>query len=185
MDTATPAGGAEGVPIREQLRVGALAHVREQGTQDLTVRTLAKAAGRSTMCVYSKFGGRDALLDTVFDDAAAELHASLDTASPVAYLTSLRRWARDNPGLWQLLVTHEAGDAGSVGRRRPDLLCRLQRELAGLLGGPARTRPQRAVAHLCAVTGWLLIEQYAADEAPGVSPSLMEDSWRSVLAAVG
>lgn len=90
--------------IREQLIEGGLGHVRREGVGDLTVRTLAKVSGRSTMCVYTKFGARSALVTAIYEAGGSELLAALDRSSPSALLTSLRHFARDEHGLWDLLL---------------------------------------------------------------------------------
>jgi len=67
--------------VREQLVRGALELIASEGTVDLSVRRLARAGGRSTMCVYSKFGSRRSLLEAVYERAAAQFLDQLDRAS--------------------------------------------------------------------------------------------------------
>ena len=54
---------------REQLVDAALRVVGERGLGELTVRRIAEAAGTSTMSVYSRFGGRDGMLEAVYRQA--------------------------------------------------------------------------------------------------------------------
>lgn len=51
---------------REQLVDAALRVVADGGLGELTVRRIAEAAGTSTMSVYSRFGGRDGMLEAVY-----------------------------------------------------------------------------------------------------------------------
>ena len=73
--------------VREQLITGGLRLISEAGSADLSVRHLAQAADRTTMCVYTKFGNRRGLVSALYERAAAELLAVLD--APGASLPSL------------------------------------------------------------------------------------------------
>lgn len=64
--------------VREQLITGGLRLISEAGSADLSVRHLAQAADRTTMCVYTKFGNRRGLVSALYERAAAELLALLD-----------------------------------------------------------------------------------------------------------
>jgi AcrR family transcriptional regulator len=66
---------------REQLVDAALRVVGEHGLGELTVRRIAEAAGTSTMSVYSRFGGRDGMLEAVYRRAFVMLGDALRTAS--------------------------------------------------------------------------------------------------------
>src|SRR2546423_5287378 len=56
---------------RDQLVDAALRVVGERGLGELTVRRIAEAAGTSTMSVYSRFGGRDGMLEAMYRRAVA------------------------------------------------------------------------------------------------------------------
>lgn len=165
--------------MRQQLVGGGVGHIREHGVQNLTVRTLAAAAGRSTMCVYSTFGGRDALVAAIFDEAAGALLEALDTTSARGYLESLRAWATGNPGLWDLLL--ERSDVPGVpAASRADLLCALQQRFTATL--PAPGDPARSVLHLATATGLLTLDQHTGPD--GCSPELVGEAWGRLLEAV-
>ncbi|MGC5627516.1 TetR/AcrR family transcriptional regulator [Georgenia sp. Z1344] len=66
--------------IDESLIAGALALVATSGSAELSVRSLASAGGRSTMCVYSHFGGRGGLLTAAYARAAEGLLQAMDAA---------------------------------------------------------------------------------------------------------
>lgn len=74
-DSSTP-------DVREQLVRGGLVLVAQEGPADLSVRRLAKAADRTTMCIYSKFGNRSGLIEAIYQRAAQELLGALDAAPP-------------------------------------------------------------------------------------------------------
>ena len=67
---------------REQLVDAALRVVEEHGLGELTVRRIAEAAGTSTMSVYSRFGGRDGMLEAVYRRAFVMLGDAFRAASP-------------------------------------------------------------------------------------------------------
>ncbi|HEU5331158.1 MAG TPA: TetR/AcrR family transcriptional regulator [Actinocrinis sp.] len=69
---------------REQLVDAALRVVGEGGLGELTVRRIAEAAGTSTMTVYSRFGGRDGMLEAVYRQAFVMLGDAFRAASAPA-----------------------------------------------------------------------------------------------------
>ena len=69
---------------REQLVDAALRVVGERGLGELTVRRIAEAAGTSTMTVYSRFGGRDGMLEAVYRQAFVMLGDAFRAASASA-----------------------------------------------------------------------------------------------------
>lgn len=101
-------------PLRERLLQEALGILGSQGGHGLTVRAVAKAAGCSTMGVYTHFDGKPGLLDAIvsegynaFDDAVAG--ASGDVADGVEQLTVgarvYRRWALEHRTQYQVMFT--------------------------------------------------------------------------------
>jgi AcrR family transcriptional regulator len=98
--------------VREKLVRGAFDVLADDGVEGLTVRRIAEAAGRSTMCVYTKFGNRRSLLQEVYRRAQAELTEALRQVRPVDGDTVLgiaaayRRFARRRPELYSLLFEH-------------------------------------------------------------------------------
>lgn len=131
--TAGPApSDAPDLDVREQLVRGALALVTEEGPVDLSVRRLARAADRTTMCVYTKFTNRQGLLAAVYERAADELLAHLDPhvrdgalAVGEAYLA---RGTQD-PGRYALLLASPLATLGVP----EDVRARLVADLAALL----------------------------------------------------
>ena len=83
----------------------------EQGPSAIKARTVASAAGLSTMVVYSHFGGIPELVRAVIDHGFKALDRAFGevpvTDDPIADLAALaltcRRVARDNPHLYDLM----------------------------------------------------------------------------------
>lgn len=80
----------------------------QQGPGALTVRAIAQEAGTSTMAVYSRFGGKDAILEALYRRGFEILRRYLAEAPPAesgrAVITELglgyRRFALVNPALY-------------------------------------------------------------------------------------
>lgn len=128
--------------VRERLRSGVLALLEESGTADLSVRRIAAASGRSTMSVYSTFGGIGPLLDTVYEDAAALLREGLGSepeGAPVRYAA----WAREHAGVYQVLFQHDLEALGIQPERRR----RLIDACAAVLGDGEEGYRRWALAH--------------------------------------
>jgi AcrR family transcriptional regulator len=83
----------------------------EHGSEALTVRRIATEAGMSTMNVYSRFGGKDGVVDELYIDGFTRLYAAIG-AVPVTndFATDLvemaqtyRRFALDNPTYYKVM----------------------------------------------------------------------------------
>lgn len=83
----------------------------EGGAGALSVRRLAEAAGTTPRAIYSRFGGKDGLLQALFREAFHALAGRLDalplTGDPVADLVDagvcgFRAWALERPDLFRL-----------------------------------------------------------------------------------
>lgn len=140
-----PRGGARVDDTRQALLAAAHDLLATEGPAALTVRRIATAAGVSTMNVYSRFGGKDGVLDELFidgfrrmtdemvnapttDDALADLQACGE-----AY----RAFARRNPTYYSLMFD----------RTVPDFVPS-ERAVEAALGSHARVvaRVERAMA---------------------------------------
>lgn len=82
------------------------------GPQALRVRDIAAAAGCTTMTVYSRFGGKDGIVEAIYIDGFRRFTHALDQASHgsledraerlgLAY----RTWALENAGPYQVMFT--------------------------------------------------------------------------------
>ena len=83
----------------------------EHGPDALTVRRIANAAGMSTMNVYSRFGGKDGVIDELYADGYRRLLADVDAipmsgdvpADLIRISTTYRSWALDNPRYYAIM----------------------------------------------------------------------------------
>ena len=80
--TDMPPGGGPVEPQLDEtsraLLVAAHRLLSEQGSQALTVRRIATEAGMSTMNVYSRFGGKDGVVDMLYIDGFERLFAAIN-----------------------------------------------------------------------------------------------------------
>ncbi|TVR25700.1 MAG: TetR/AcrR family transcriptional regulator [Ilumatobacter sp.] len=111
-------------PTREAIVGAARRILTVEGPAGLTIRKIATAAGHSTMAVYSRFGGKDGLVDELFTEGFTRLTEALEavipTDDPLADLdqqgAAYRRFALDHPQHYSLMFDRpvpgdEPGDA--------------------------------------------------------------------------
>ena len=79
-DTSMVNAPARGDETRQALLDAAHDLLATEGPGSLTVRRIAAAAGMSTMNVYSRFGGKDGVLDELFTDGFRRLGEAMDAA---------------------------------------------------------------------------------------------------------
>ncbi|MBK5332281.1 MAG: TetR/AcrR family transcriptional regulator [Ilumatobacteraceae bacterium] len=115
-----------------------------EGPGALTVRRIANDAGVSTMNVYSRFGGKDGVVEHLFTEGfnrLAEGMASVtETGDPIADIRSCgaayRQFAIDNPTLYSVMFD----------RVVPDFLPTIEAQmLAGATLGLLAKRLERAM----------------------------------------
>lgn len=96
---------------RAALRAAAERLVAEGGPDALTVRAVADEVGTTTRAIYSVFGSKDALVETLAEAAFEYLGAGLDetpeTDDPAADLVECgagmyRRFVREHPSLFRI-----------------------------------------------------------------------------------
>jgi AcrR family transcriptional regulator len=76
----------------------------KEGAEALTVRRIAAAAGCSTMGLYSRFGGKDGVVEHLFVEGFQQLSGAVEAARPTsepgvdirACARAYRQWALDN-----------------------------------------------------------------------------------------
>jgi AcrR family transcriptional regulator len=103
---------------REALLAAAHDLLATEGPSGLTVRRIAAAAGVSTMNVYSRFGGKDGVLDELFVDGFRRLMRFMETSpvtdDPVSDLARCnecyRQFARENPTYYSLMFDRVVPD---------------------------------------------------------------------------
>ena len=106
-----PAGGTD--PVHGRLLKAALDLLVRQGPDALTVRSVADTAGMSTMNVYSRFGGKNGLIDHVliegFRRLGGNMHSVRRPDEPVTDLreagAAYRRFAHDNPAHYSVMFS--------------------------------------------------------------------------------
>ena len=116
-----------------------------EGPGALTVRKIANAAGVSTMNVYSRFGGKDGVVEHLFVEGFRRLGAAMSsvetTNDPVADMVSCglayRQFAIDNPTLYAVMFDRVVPDY------RPTMDAHL---LAGATLGLLASRIERAMS---------------------------------------
>lgn len=133
---------ADQVAIRDQLVAGTIRLIDEDGLGDLSVRRLATASGRSTMCLYTKFGSRLGLLEAVHEYLGNDLLASIDADDPEA---AFSRYVEAHPRRYTFLVEADPELLGMTPSRRADFVARLVATLGP--GDPAAGRERLAMVH--------------------------------------
>ncbi|WP_082096711.1 TetR/AcrR family transcriptional regulator [Demequina gelatinilytica] len=98
--------------LRTRLLESALSLVAESGASALTVRAVAKAAGCSTMGVYTHFSGKSGLIDAIVDSGFDALDEQAGLAweraeagrdGLIAVAEAYRTWALENPTQFQTM----------------------------------------------------------------------------------
>lgn len=96
--------------MTDSLLDAALGLLEEGGSDAITVREVASRAGVAPMGVYSRFGGKDGLLEAVFVHGFAQLHQAITSARGADARSRLRngclayrRFAVAQPHLYELM----------------------------------------------------------------------------------
>lgn len=95
----------------EALLAAAHRLLAEAGADALTVRQIAHAAGMSTMNVYSRFGGKDGVIDELYVDGYRRLFAEVDAVPDTDDVQgdllrvgiTYRKWAIENPQYYAIM----------------------------------------------------------------------------------
>ena len=95
----------------EALLTAAHRLLAEDGPEALTVRRIAGEAGMSTMNVYSRFGGKDGVIDELYADGYRRLVAEIDSVPetddvPADLMTvadTYRAFAKANPTYYGIM----------------------------------------------------------------------------------
>lgn len=192
-DVGPPETTADPSALTDQQRAilaAALDLLASGGPAALRVRDIAEAAGCTTMAVYSRFGGKDGLLDAIFVDGfqrfAASLRRSLGRGgdNPLLRLGyAYRRWALENPGPYQVMFTEAVpgfrpSERGvRVAQRSFDVLVDAVRadQQAGKLGGGDATRIAWGL--------WGISHGLVMLELAGVSPTGTDSDPEQIYAA--
>lgn len=128
--------------VAERLLSGTVSLIDADGGADLSVRRLAEASGRSTMCVYTYYQGRANLLAAAHRDASEDLLAELAASAEPSL--ALGTYAAEHPRMLLWLLTAE--ETGSLVEQRNELAAALLSRLSAQTDEPtARRRLAEAV----------------------------------------
>ena len=122
--------------LRERIVAAGLLALSDDSTAELTVRRVAKLAGSSTMCIYTKFGGRTGMVEAVYRRGFETLRDALSAATSemvgpaaqdpderiVAIATAYRRFALDRPALYALMFERPLPDFNPAPQLRTEAL---------------------------------------------------------------
>ena len=180
---------------RDALRHAAEQIVAMDGYGALSVRAVAERAGTTTRAVYTVFGSKDGLVDTLAASAFDFLYTTIDalpeTDNPAEDLVdvgilAVRRLALEHPALYRIAfqrvvprfeVTAEV--AAARARAFAQLQAKIRRlETAGLLGG--FTVDEATVAFESAMEG-LANAELRAGRLPILPAGREADAWRRTL----
>lgn len=101
--------------------------VDRAGTEGVTLRDIAAAAGTSTSAIYSLFGGKYQLLTAVVDYGFQSFHASQEAAGPLGLKAigwAYREWALEHDALYRLMfggamAAYAGGESGGESGSEP------------------------------------------------------------------
>ncbi len=174
----------------EALLTAAHRLLAEDGPEALTVRRIAGEAGMSTMNVYSRFGGKDGVIDELYADGYRRLVAAIDavpsTDDVVGDLMTIAHTYRDvRQSQPHLLRDHvPVGRARlhalhRVGRGRPRRSLRFvsrvkQGQTLGQIVAPDHCDPQEIAAWL-----WATCHGVVSLELDGIADEYV--SWESIF----
>jgi AcrR family transcriptional regulator len=116
--TARPPASSRAEDARGALLAAAHDLLATEGPGALTVRRIAAAAGMSTMNVYSRFGGKDGVLEELYVDGFRRLGAKMESSpssdDPLDDLRQCgacyRQFARENATYYSLMFDRVVPD---------------------------------------------------------------------------
>lgn len=142
--------------------------VGREGPDALSLRRLTQVAGTSTSAIYSLYGSRDALLDSVYQGAISSFASATAVTPSDDPLTDLRdmglafrQWALDNPQMYPVMFGDRHNDTPE------ELLERTRSTVEPLLAcvqrcidaGQLKGKPRQIVTQLWAsVHGYVSLE---------------------------
>lgn len=129
-----------------------------EGADALTVRRIASAAGMSTMNVYSRFGGKDGVIDELYADGYRRLLAEVDAVPSTddvpadlrRIAATYRSWALEHPRSYGVMfrstVPSFSPSPESIAVARSGLVRLVERIEAGQRAGQIVDREPHEVA---------------------------------------
>lgn len=180
-----------GDPIATRLVESARRLLAEGGLDEVTMRSVAIGAGLSTMNVYSRFGGKDGLLDVLFREGFEQLGdelAAIDEPDLPSQLRSsaaaYRRFALEHPARYELMFGGEgrgfalSEESAAIAR---NVLATIAVRFAaaaetGEIDSPPGTDPVKVAAVF-----WAMCHGALAFESKGVAAAMVD--WAEVSSA--
>lgn len=103
---------------RDKLALAAITLLEESGTQGMSTRKIAAAAGTSTMSVYSDFGSLGGLVAEIVDRGFAQLADAINSEQPSGnaftdlgnVFAAYREFALRHPNLYRVMFAVESVD---------------------------------------------------------------------------
>jgi len=136
----------------------------DHGSEALTVRRIATEAGMSTMNVYSRFGGKDGVIDELFIDGFERLFTAIyavpetdDVGADLTFMfEAYRRFAKDNPTYYQIMF-RSSFDSFEPSQRATDLaLAGLEQLVQRIVNGQRLGRIRSDEGHTAVeIAAWL------------------------------
>ena len=113
MPVVPPSTDADNAPTRERTLAAAARLLGKEGTTGLSVRRIASEAGVSTIAIYHYFGGKDGILEALYQDGFQALEDALDavprTGDPVSDAEELAMAycdvARSRPTYYEIMFS--------------------------------------------------------------------------------
>jgi AcrR family transcriptional regulator len=175
--------------------------LEDHGSDALTVRRIATEAGMSTMNVYSRFGGKDGVIDVLYIDGFKRLFAALDEVPAtddarhdlLESARAYRHFAIANPTYYRIMfrsAIHEftpSEEATQLALSGLDVF--VDRIVAGQQRGDLVAGPQHEAREVAAWL-WATCHGLVSLELNGVAnehvswPSIFENGMRSVIGSL-
>lgn len=175
--------------------------LEDHGSDALTVRRIATEAGMSTMNVYSRFGGKDGVIDVLYIDGFKRLFAALDEVPAtndarhdlLESARAYRHFAVANPTYYRIMfrsAIHEftpSEEAAKLALSGLDVF--VDRIVAGQRRGDLTAGPQHQAREIAAWL-WATCHGLVSLELNGVAnehvawPSIFENGMRTVIGSL-
>lgn len=156
------------------------------GPEALTVRRISERAGVSTMAVYSRFGGKDGVIERLYLEGFEQLRRELlgvpTTVDPIADIRNwgltYRQFALANPSLFAIMFDRAADFEMSPASKAVlhDTLELFAQRINDRLNRDGRSIDARAVAAML----WSSVHGIVTLELKGIGPALID--WQHVIA---
>ncbi len=179
-----------GLPdMRRRLVSSALELLRRDGAAALTVRNITAEAGCSTTGIYTYFGGKHGVVESIFVDGFDSFDGAVDPYLEADDLIgsgrAYRRWALANPTQYMVMFgravpSFEPSDEARL--RALMSFAKLAEAVANAIGDtPDEAAPDRAYRLFATVHGYVMLELAGM---AGPTPSESERLYDLALASV-